>query len=156
MSGTALLEPVSALEYPRQSWKVAYPLPDILLTVLSAVIAGADDFVEIERWARRKIDFLPFEKGTPSHDTLTTSSTRCRPNRIRQCFVAWVRSLREDSPEIVAIDGKTSRHTHDRGRNDCGCRRSGAPPSAFRPRRFCSPRWHRSRSTGPAGTERRY
>ena len=51
MPGGALLDHFSALEDPRQSWKVVYPLPEILLIVLCATMAGAEDFVEIERWA---------------------------------------------------------------------------------------------------------
>lgn len=49
MPGTALLDQFSALEDPRQAWKVVYPLPEVLLCVLCATMAGADDFVEIER-----------------------------------------------------------------------------------------------------------
>ena len=71
--GKALLDHFSALEDPRQAWKVVYPLPEILLVILCGTMAGAEDFVEIERWANRKLDFLrrllPFERGIPSHDT---------------------------------------------------------------------------------------
>ncbi len=47
MVGTSLLEHFSALEDPRQSWKVVYPLPEVLLLVLCATLSGAEDFVEI-------------------------------------------------------------------------------------------------------------
>ena len=74
MSTPCLLDHFSALDDPRQAWKVAYPLPEILLIVLCATMAGAEDFVQIERWANRKLDFLrrflPFANGIPSHDTL--------------------------------------------------------------------------------------
>jgi hypothetical protein len=74
MSERNILNHFSTLEDPRQSWKVLYPLPEILLVILSGVMAGAEDFVEIERWAKRKIgflrSFLAFEHGIPSHDTL--------------------------------------------------------------------------------------
>ena len=74
MSTTRLLDHFSALDDPRQSWKMTYPLPEVLLIVLCATMAGAEDFVQIELWANRKLDFLhrflPFEKGIPSHDTL--------------------------------------------------------------------------------------
>jgi len=67
MSSVALLDHFSALKDPRQAWKVLYPLPEILLTVLCATMAGAEDFADIERWAKRKLDFLrrflPFERG---------------------------------------------------------------------------------------------
>ena len=59
---------------PRQAWKVAYPLPEILLVVLCATMAGAEDFAEVERWGKRKLDFprrlLPFARGISSRDTL--------------------------------------------------------------------------------------
>ena len=44
-SGVVLLDHFAALRDPRQHAKVLYPLPEILLLVLSATIAGADDFV---------------------------------------------------------------------------------------------------------------
>lgn len=47
MSDCSLLSHFSALDDPRQSWKVTYPLPEILLIVLCGTMAGADDFVEI-------------------------------------------------------------------------------------------------------------
>ena len=118
MSGKALLDQFCTLEDPRQAWKVVYPLPEILLAVLCAVMAGADDFVEIERWANRKLDFLrrflPFEDGIPSHDTLNDVINALPAEAFSECFIAWVAGLCEDAPDIVAIDGKTSRRAHNR------------------------------------------
>ena len=120
MSGKALLDQFSALDDPRQAWKVVYPLPEILLSVLCGVMAGADDFVEIERWANRKLGFLrrflPFKDGIPSHDTLNDVINALPAEVFSQCFVTWVESLREDDPDIVAIDGKTSRRAHNRAK----------------------------------------
>ena len=63
-----VLDYFSTLEDPRQSWKVVYPLQEILLVVLCGMIAGADNFVEIERWARRKEGFLRrFLVGNAAH-----------------------------------------------------------------------------------------
>lgn len=120
MPSSALLDQFSALEDPRQAWKVVYPLPEILLSVLCGTMAGADDFVEIERWANKKLDFLrrflPYEKGIPSHDTLNDVFNALPAEAFSECFIAWVESLREDDPDIVAIDGKTSRRAHNRSR----------------------------------------
>jgi predicted transposase YbfD/YdcC len=118
MSGRALLAQFSALEDPRQAWKVVYPLPEILLTVLCATMAGAEDFVEIARWANRKLAFLrrflPFANGIPSHDTLNDVINGLPAGLFSDCFVAWVTGLRDADPEIVAIDGKTSRRAHNK------------------------------------------
>ena len=113
MSGTALLDHFSALDDPRQSWKVVYPLSEILLVILCGTLAGAEDFVEIERWGRRKLDFLrrllPFDKGIASHDTLNDVMNALPAALFSDCFTAWVDGLRDAEPDIVAIDGKTSR-----------------------------------------------
>ena len=58
MTTTCLLDYFSALDDPRQSWKVCYSLEEVLLIVLCATMAGAEDFVQIERWGNRKLDFL--------------------------------------------------------------------------------------------------
>jgi predicted transposase YbfD/YdcC len=120
MADKALLDHFSALEDPRQAWKVVYRLPEILLCVLCATMAGAEDFVEVERWAKRKLDFLrrllPFERGIPSHDTLNDVINALPAELFSQCFVTWVASLRDADPDIVAIDGKTSRRAHNRGK----------------------------------------
>ena len=69
-----LLDHFAALSDPRQQAKVLYPLPEILLLVLAATIAGADDFVETTLWGTEHLAFLRrfyrYNRGIPSHDTL--------------------------------------------------------------------------------------
>jgi len=119
MSGTALLDHFSALEDPRQSWKVIYPLPEIMLLVLCGTLAAAEDFVEVRRWGKEKLDFLrtmlPFAHGIPSHDTLNDVLNALDPGLFSDCFVAWVETLREAEPDIVAVDGKSSRRARAKG-----------------------------------------
>src|SRR4051812_6403214 len=73
-SKRSLIDHFSALKDPRQAWKVIYPLPEIMLLVLCAMLAGTEDFVEARLWGVKKLDFLhrflPFKDGLPSHDTL--------------------------------------------------------------------------------------
>ena len=61
-----------AVEDPRQAAKVAYPLDEVLLLVLCAVISGADGWTSIALYGEKKLQFLrrflPFKHGTPSHD----------------------------------------------------------------------------------------
>jgi predicted transposase YbfD/YdcC len=117
---TSLIEHFSALDDPRQSWKVLYPLAEILLVVLCATVAGAEDFVEIRRWGTVNLKFLrrllPFTDGVASHDTLNDVINAVDGELFSRCFGDWVESLRDAQPDIVAIDGKTSRRTHDRGK----------------------------------------
>jgi predicted transposase YbfD/YdcC len=119
-TGTSLLEHFAALEDPRQVTKVLYPLPEILLLVLGATLAGADDFVEVEAWGEEHSGFLrrflPYANGIPSHDTLNSVLNALDPELFKRCFVTWVEGLREVEPDFVAIDGKTSRRSHARAK----------------------------------------
>jgi predicted transposase YbfD/YdcC len=116
----SLIEHFSALEDPRQAWKVIYPLPEILLLVLGATLAGADDFVEIAAWGGEHLAFLrrflPYAGGIPSHDALNDVMNALDAGLFAACFTAWVEGLREAEPDIVAVDGKTSRRAHARAR----------------------------------------
>jgi predicted transposase YbfD/YdcC len=116
-----LLGHFAKLEDPRQSAKVVFPLSEIMLLVLAATIAGADDLVEVHEWGLEHLDFLrsclPFRDDIPSHDTLADVLNALDPELFKSCFMDWVESLRDDNPDIIAIDGKTSRRTHDRGRD---------------------------------------
>lgn len=111
-----LLDHFSALKDPRQLGKVVYPLPEVMLLILCASIAAADDFVEVQHWGETHTDFLrrflPYKDGIPSHDALNDLMNALNPKLFSECFVTWVNGLREGDPEIVAVDGKTSRRTH--------------------------------------------
>src|SRR5580693_7755042 len=116
----SVLDHFSALSDPRQRWRVLYPLPEILLLVLCATLAGMEDFVEIKLWGDQRLDFLrrfyPYERGVPSHDTLNDLINAIDPQLFKACFIAWVEDLREEAPDLIAIDGKTSRRSHDRAK----------------------------------------
>ncbi len=118
--GTSLLDRFAALEDPRQAGKVLYPLPEIILLLLSATLAGADDCVEVELWGKEQLAFLrrflPYEHGIPSHDTLNGVLAALDPALFKTCFVSWVEGLIETEPDLVAIDGKTSRRSHARNK----------------------------------------
>ena len=116
----SLIDHFSALKDPRQNWRVVYPLREILLLVLCASLCGMEDFVEIRMWGELRLDFLrrfyPYERGLPAHDTLNDVLNALAPDVFQACFSRWVESLREDEPDIVAIDGKTSRRAHARAK----------------------------------------
>src|SRR3546814_16681109 len=75
-----------------------------------------EDFVEIRLWGGQRLDFLrrflPYDRGLPSHDTLNDVINALDPELFKTCFTEWVETLREREPDIVAIDGKTSRRSH--------------------------------------------
>lgn len=112
---------IAALDYfedlsdPRQPGKILYPLKEILLITLCAVIGGADSFVEIVQFGKCKLEFLktllPFAHGIPSHDTIGAVISNLDPEEFRKCFAAWVRAIQQDIPGLIPIDGKTVRRS---------------------------------------------
>lgn len=119
-SSISVLDHFSALSDPRQRWRVVYPLPEILLLVLCATLSGMEDFVEIRLWGEQRLEFLrrflAYERGLPSHDTLNDVINALDADLFKACFTSWVEGLRDRAPDVVAIDGKTSRRTHARSR----------------------------------------
>src|SRR6202007_651468 len=105
---------------PRQAGKVIYPLQEVLLLCLLAVLAGAGCFGEIARFGETQVEllrrFLPFKDGTPSHDQLGDIFAMIDATHFQRCFVAWVGKMLGVSPDVVAIDGKTSRRSADKRR----------------------------------------
>jgi len=102
---------------PREPWRVRFPLSELLFLVTSASIAGCDDYDEIVAWGNQHQDFLrqhgEFYFGVPKEDWLRTLMNRIDPALFEAAFMAWVADLRSDGPDIVALDGKTLRRSHD-------------------------------------------
>src|SRR6202790_665272 len=100
---------------PRQRGKVMYPLDEVLLLALLAVLAGAESFVDIARFGCKKLALLrrfrPFLGGTPSHEHLGDIFAALDAEQFQRCFVAWVASLAGVPEGVVAIDGKTVRRS---------------------------------------------
>jgi hypothetical protein len=117
-SGT-VLDFFTTVEDPRQRGKVLYRLDEILLIVLAGCLAGADNMVETAGWARLNLEALrsirPFARGVPSHDTLNDVVNALDPGTFEECFEAWIGVIRPDAPDLIAIDGKTSKRTGNAG-----------------------------------------
>src|SRR6195952_2187717 len=103
------------LRDPRQQGKVCYPLDEVLLLCLFAVLAGAECFTEIALFGVKKLKFLrrfrPFMDGTPAHDHLGDILAVLDAEQFQRCFVAWVASLTGMPEGVIAIDGKTVRRS---------------------------------------------
>ena len=115
------LEHFSRLDDERESWRVMYPLSEVLLLLTCATIASCDDFDEIAAWGRHHLELLrrfsPFHFGIPSERWLRTLVNRVDPILFGCCFEDWIRALWPGRHDLIAIDGKTSRRTHDKGKS---------------------------------------
>jgi len=112
------LDHFKELPDPRQRGKITYPLGEVLLLCLLAVLGGAETFVDIARFGEKKIDLLrrfrPFRDGTPSHDHLGDIFATLDAEAFQRCFVSWVAALTGVPAEVIAIDGKTLRRSYQK------------------------------------------
>ncbi len=112
----------SVLADPRMVNKSDHKLLDIIVITICAVICGADTFTEIEDYGVAKYDwftrFLDLPNGIPSHDTFGRVFSILNPEDFQNCFQEWIKTVASvTSGEIIAIDGKTLRRSHDRANN---------------------------------------
>lgn len=102
----------------RERWRVAHPLPEVLLLVVCGTIGACDDFDEIAEWGEDNLPFLrrflPYHHGVPGSRWLRILLNRIDPVLFSEAFQSWAATLRPEAPALVAIDGKTSRASHDR------------------------------------------
>src|SRR3954470_23344590 len=114
----SLLDHFSAVPDPRQAWRVAHPLPEVLLLVVCGTIAANDDYDDIVDWGEAHLSFLrrfsAFHFGLPCADWLRTLMNRIDPDLFSACFLSWVREWWPEVPDLIALDGKTARRSYDR------------------------------------------
>src|SRR3954453_20472452 len=115
------------LEDPRSTVNRRHPLPSVLVIALLAVLAGAGGPTAIAAWAATKNDLLTrvldLPHGIPGKDVFRRVLMTLQPAAFQACFANWLQSLRTRAAEatgvdqpVLAVDGKTSRRSHDRGK----------------------------------------
>ena len=105
---------------PRIDRTKLHKLLDILAIAICAVIAGADNWEDIEEFGKARLDwfrtFLELPNGIPSHDTFTRVFARLDPEPFQACFLGWMNAVAEViGGQVIAIDGKVLRRSHDKG-----------------------------------------
>lgn len=118
LESVVFLDHFAALPDPRQLSKVIYPIDEILLLSLFAVLAGAEIFTAIAQFGKEKLALLrrfrAFVNGTPDHDRLGEVFAALDPEQFQKCFVGWVATLIGAPAEVIAIDGKIIRRSYQK------------------------------------------
>jgi predicted transposase YbfD/YdcC len=122
---------VSLVDPRKNNHNKKHNLSDILVLVILSVICGADDWVSVEQFGKDKKDFLKkFLKlpyGIPSHDTIGDLFSRVSTDEFSKCFLSWINSLIETkNGDIIPIDGKTLRRSHDKNNSKAAIHRVSA------------------------------
>lgn len=115
---TSLSEHFAGLTDPRVENRTDHPLVNIIVITVCAVICGAESWVEVELFGQSKFDwlgqFLDLSQGIPSHDTLGRVFGQLNAQQFQSCFLNWVQAAMEMTQgQVIAIDGKTLRRSHN-------------------------------------------
>lgn len=107
------------VEDPRVDRTKLHDLLDIVVIAICAVICGADTWVDVEDFGNAKLpwlqQFMPLPNGIPAHDTFGNVFARLDPQQFQACFLSWVQAVMTvTNGQVVAIDGKTLRRSHDK------------------------------------------
>ena len=113
------------LEDPRSDVNLRHPLSSVIVIAILAVLAGADGPTAIAQWAEYKKELLlrvlSLPHGIPRKDVFRRVLSALKPGAFQACFASWLQSLRDAAAAasgvtqpVLAVDGKTSRRSHDR------------------------------------------
>ncbi len=109
----------ASLPDPRSGNATQHELLDIVTVTICAILCGADSWTEVEVWGQAKQawlkTFLELPNGIPSHDTFGRVFAQLDPKEFQRCFLNWVRAVSKlTKGQVVAIDGKKLRRSHNR------------------------------------------
>jgi predicted transposase YbfD/YdcC len=115
----SIVEHFASVADPRCEGKREHLLMEIFVIAISAVVCGANDWVAVETFGKAKESwlrkFLALPHGIPSHDTFGRVFALLKPEHVQASFVSWVQAVAQvTAGQVVAIDGKTVRHSYDR------------------------------------------
>ena len=117
MKKLSLMEVLEGIEDTRREQSVIYPLHEILIIMLLAVICGATSYAKVEMFGKSKKDwlgkFLELENGIPDACTFRNVIKEIDSKKLHLLFCEWMKSVVKELSGVVAIDGKQARRTKD-------------------------------------------
>ena len=124
-AGVSIATYFGDLKDPRIERSKEHQLLDMLVITICAVICGANDWEAVAEYGRSKEEwfktFLALPNGIPAHDTFWRVFRALDPEQFERCFMHWIEAVSErlakqvEAKQVVAIDGKTLRRSHDKG-----------------------------------------
>ena len=120
MRKLALSEVLEGIEDTRRTRSVMYPLHEVLIIMLLAVICGATSYAKVEMFGKSKQEWLKFflklEYGIPDACTFRNIIREIDTQKLHTLFCEWMKSVVSELTGVIAIDGKTARRTQDKAK----------------------------------------
>jgi len=109
----------SIIKDPRQICKIEHELLDIIILCIVGVLCGSEGWHDIEMVGHARLEWFKdrglLTKGVPVDDTIARIISRISPEQLQSCFIDWMKSLAQETQgKVIAIDGKTLRHSFDK------------------------------------------
>jgi predicted transposase YbfD/YdcC len=98
---------------------VEYPLIDVLILIMCAILCGLDQLEDIISYGKNKADFLKKAFGInkiPSKPTLSRILSMIDPEEVGEIIIEIMRENVKELGEIIAVDGKSIRSTARKGK----------------------------------------
>ena len=113
-----LIECFETLPDPRVDRTKRYPLIEIIFLIIAGTVSGCDGWKSLKDFGEAKLNwlrkFLPYKDGIPVDDTLARVMRKIETKEFQACFMTWVQSVSKATlGDVVAIDGKTLRRSHN-------------------------------------------
>ena len=115
-----LMDYFDSIEDPRCERKKLHRISEILFLILSCSLCGISDYVHMEDFGKAHLPWFRkhylYKNGIPSHDTLGRVMSLLSPDKFKECFLNWIKSLKRSkaiNSKKIAIDGKTLRRSFD-------------------------------------------
>jgi len=115
MKRISLAEALAGIEDTRRDRSVIYPLHEVLIITLLAIVCGATSYHKIEIFGKSKESwlkrFLKLEYGIPDACTIRNVIKQIDTRQLHEIFATWMKDVVQDLFGVVAIDGKEIRRT---------------------------------------------
>ena len=84
-------------------------------------MVGIDSWIGFQDYAEEHQDllkqFIDLPNGVPSHDTIARVIEGLNVEEFLNCFESFTQKLIDSTKEIISVDGKTMRGSHDNKKN---------------------------------------
>jgi predicted transposase YbfD/YdcC len=121
VNNEGLISCLSIIKDPGIDRTKRHPLVSVLFIGICSVLCGAESWEQMEDFGNERNEwihgYVELPHGIPSHDTFGRVFAQIDSKAFQESFLGWVKLVSIKMPgQIISIDGKTLRRSHDRAK----------------------------------------